>query len=83
MSWKHDLKVADLDSERQIEVTCRKCGKMRYERAGQLAMREDLDQAYLDQVEKILRCRDRFCKGPVRISLTHQKQMEGFVGGMA
>lgn len=83
MSWKSELRLADLEPGRQIEVTCKRCGKMRYERAGALAERSEMEQAYLDEAEKALRCRDRFCKGGVRIALTHQGQMEGFVGGMA
>lgn len=83
MSWKSDLRLSDLDGERQIEVTCKRCGKMRYERAGTLVARPEMSQTYLDEVERALRCRDRFCGGTVRIALTHQGQMEGFVGGMA
>ncbi len=79
----HDEVGADLGPNRQIEVTCKRCGKMRYVRAGQVAAYPPLSQAYLDEVERALRCRDRFCKGPVRIALPHQHQMEGFVGGMA
>lgn len=83
MSWKTDLKIMDLDPDRRIEVTCRSCGKMRYIRAGEVAAYPPLSQSYLDEVERALRCRDRFCRGPVRITLPHQGQMEGFVGGMA
>jgi hypothetical protein len=43
----------------------------------------DFKDAYLDQVEMSLHCADRFCKGGVRISLTHDDKNEGFVGGMA
>lgn len=56
---------------------------MRYIRAGEVAAYPPLSQSYLDEVERALRCRDRFCRGPVRITLPHQGQMEGFVGGMA
>ncbi len=83
MSWKTELKLPDLEPGRQIEVTCRKCGKMRYELASTLMAHPELEQAYLDEVERALRCRDRYCRGAVRIALTHQNQMEGFVGGMA
>ncbi len=83
MSWKTELKAADLEPERRIEVTCKRCGKMRYIRAEQVASYPPLSQSYLDEVERALRCRDRYCKGPIRIALPHQHQMEGFVGGMA
>jgi hypothetical protein len=45
--------------------------------------RPELKQAYLDEVERALRCPDRFCKGAVRIALTFDDKTEGFVGGMA
>ncbi|HXF89962.1 MAG TPA: hypothetical protein VNK48_16560 [Xanthobacteraceae bacterium] len=80
MSWKHELKVADLDAMMQIEATCRRCGLVRYESRETL---EALAQAYLDEVERRLRCRDRACRGAVRIALIHKGRMEGFVGGMA
>ena len=41
------------------------------------------EQAYLDEVERALRCAGRSCRGPVRIALIHDGKNEGFVGGMA
>jgi hypothetical protein len=42
-----------------------------------------LKQAYIDEVERALRCGSRFCRGHVRIALIHDGKNEGFVGGMA
>lgn len=83
MSWKTDLRLSDLDPARRLEITCRRCGNHRYETAGDLRRRPGLDQAYCDEAERALRCHDRFCRGHVRIALTHEDGMEGFVGGMA
>jgi len=40
-------------------------------------------RTYLDEVERALRCSDRFCKGAVRIVLSFDDKTEGFVGVMA
>jgi hypothetical protein len=43
----------------------------------------ELKQAYLDEVERFLRCSSRFCRGHVRIAMIHDGKNEGFVGRMA
>jgi hypothetical protein len=83
MNWKTDLKLADLDPATRVEVTCKRCGLCRYEQQATLMQRPELKQAYLDEVERALRCSDRFCKGAVRIALIHDDKTQGFVGGMA
>ncbi len=83
MNWKTDLKLSDLDTQSQIEVTCRKCGLSHYEHVAQLLSRPGMKQTYLDETERLLRCGNRFCRGPVRIALIHDGKTEGFVGGMA
>ena len=83
MSWKTDLKLADLESGTAIEVMCKRCGHARYERQAQLMRRPEFSQAYLDEVEYSLHCSNRFCRGGVRISLIHDDKNEAFVGGMA
>ena len=83
MNWKTDLKLSDLDAKEAIEVVCKACGLARYETQAVLIKRPDLEHAYLDEVERSLRCANRFCRGDVRIALTHDDKNEGFVGGMA
>lgn len=84
MNWKHEFKLSDLEPRAQIEVTCRRCGKTRYETPEQItAIEPDLAARYLDEVEFILFCHDRFCRGGVRVALVHDDKNEGFVGGMA
>jgi hypothetical protein len=82
MNWKTDLKLADLDAGTRLEVTCKRCGLSRYEHQAALMQRPELVQAYLDEVERALRCSNRSCKGTVRIALLHDGKTEGFVGGM-
>jgi len=38
---------------------------------------------YIDEVERLLTCKNRGCDGAVRIALSHQGETEGFVGGLA
>jgi hypothetical protein len=83
VSWKTDLKLADLEAGTAIEIMCKRCGHARYETQGQLMQQPELAQAYLDEVEYNLHCTNRFCRGGVRISLIHDDKNEGFVGGMA
>lgn len=83
MNWKTDLKLSDLDPGTPLEVVCRRCGLARYEKQSELLQQPVFRQAYLDEVEAGLRCKDRFCKGSVRISLIYDDKTEGFVGGMA
>jgi ribosomal protein L37E len=83
VNWKSDLKLDDLDAGTSIEITCKRCGLTRYETQAEIMNRGGFHRAYLDQVEKALRCNGHFCKGPVRISLIYDDKNEGFVGGMA
>lgn len=82
MSWKTDLKLADLDPHTKIECTCRRCGHAHYEDSTALISAGIDRQLYLDEVEARLRCAKRHCRCPVRIALLHDNT-EGFVGGMA
>jgi hypothetical protein len=59
------------------------CGQTRTETAAALMCQPGLEQAYLDEVERALRCASRPSRGPVRIALIYDGKNEGFVGGMA
>ena len=83
MNWKTDLKLTDLEAETAIEIECKRCGLSRYETPAQIMAQFDCQHAYLDEVECILCCSNRFCRGGVRIALIHDDKNEGFVGGMA
>lgn len=83
MNWKKDLKLSDLDAGTRVEITCKACGISRYETKEQLSEMPGMQKAYIDEIEKALRCKDRFCRGPVRVSLIYDDKTEGFVGGMA
>ncbi|MEJ2124523.1 MAG: hypothetical protein P8Y47_06835 [Alphaproteobacteria bacterium] len=82
MSWKTDLKLADLDAHTQVECTCKHCGHTHYKDSSHLMRAPEDGQLYLDEVETRLVCAKPFCRGPVRIALLFD-ETEGFVGGMA
>ena len=83
MNWKTNLQLFDLDARQPIEVICRSCGHSRYELPADLLQREELQHAYLDEVEAALTCTQRGCHGSVRIALTSDAETEGFMGGLA
>ncbi len=83
MNWKTDLKLTDLEAKTAIEIECKRCGLSRYETPAQIMAQFNCQYAYLDEIEYNLCCSNRFCRGGVRISLTHDDRNEGFVGGMA
>jgi hypothetical protein len=83
VNWKRDVRLSDLQPGRRLEVVCKKCGLARYEVAGDLLKRKEFEFAFIDEVERGLCCSSRFCRGPVRVSLTYDDKTEGFVGGMA
>lgn len=80
MSWKHEVQLRDLDADRSIEVTCRRCGHSYYRQVSELL--EWGKMSYLDEVEKRLACQGRGCHGAVRISLMDNAETDGFVGGL-
>ena len=67
MSWRNELKLADLPAGEALEIACPKCGAARYATAAELSAHKmpgaldgetvSLAAAYLDQVEARLRCR--------------------------
>src|SRR5680860_708561 len=91
MSWRNELKLADLPAGEALEIACPKCGAARYATAAELSAHKmpgaldgetvSVATAYLDQVEARLRCRR--CGGPGRLSRVWQDKISGFVGGFA
>ena len=83
MNWKTEIQLIDLENGQKIEVTCKSCGHSRYESSYLLIKKYGLDYQYMDEVERLLTCTNRGCRGEVRISLSAQDETEGFVGGLA
>jgi len=83
VNWKKEIQITDLEPDALIEVICRKCGHGRYATQSEILEKPGLHRAWMDEVEKALRCQHKTCRGPVRIQIVHDGKNEGFVGGMA
>lgn len=83
MNWKTDLRADDLGCDVRLELTCKKCGAVRFLSAETILARRNGSQLYLDQVEARSRCRQRGCNGPMRMALIRNGETSGFVGDIA
>ena len=43
----------------------------------------ELQFNYMDELERMTVCKERHCGGAVRLALVHDREMEGFTGGLA
>ena len=57
MNWKTDLRAVDLGEDVRLELTCRRCGAVRFLSADAILARPGGRHLYLDQVEARARCR--------------------------
>lgn len=83
MSWADTLQVLDLDPGDRLEMTCRRCGHLRYIEIAKLQEHPLHRRLYLCEVESRSRCRARGCRGLMRMALPRPQQTSGFVGGLA
>jgi len=84
MSWKKELKLIDIEPHERLEFTCKTCGLIFFATPPEITEKYPrMKASYIDEVEKAVLCRSRFCKGHVRLVRTYQHMMEGFVGGLA
>ncbi len=83
MNWKSDLQLRDIAANQRIEATCRRCGHTHYVDAEALLRQGELLFIYMDELEAMIMCKARHCRGAVRIALVHEGDTEGFVGGLA
>lgn len=51
MSWLDTVQLRDLDAGDRLELTCRRCGKVRFVTAGELLARGDFGRLWLSEVE--------------------------------
>lgn len=83
MSWMKNIQVRDLDATQRIEMTCRSCGHVHYLSKAMICVSPEREFLYLDEVERETVCRQRGCRGGVRLSLSQGRTASGFVGGLA
>lgn len=82
-NWKTKLRAADLPDNAKLEAVCRKCGQVRYLTRHYLVDQRGAGQLYIDEIERRASCKVLGCKGQMRLSMMHNSQTSGFVGGMA
>ncbi len=80
-SWKDSIKVSDLGDHQKLEMTCKKCGRVRV--VPKCEIPEEKHHLYLDEIEKKARCKARGCHGHMRLAMVRLYEMSGFVGGLA
>jgi len=83
VTWKTTLRAGDLGAETKLELSCRRCGAVRFLTAGDILARRAGAHLYLDQVEARARCRQRGCGGAMRMAMIRCGETSGFVGGLA
>ena len=83
MNWKRELQLRDIDRDQRIEATCKRCGHTHYVDVVALFRQPELQFIYIDELERMIVCKARPCNGPVRLALVHDRETEGFTGGLA
>jgi len=83
MNWKTDIQLRDIDPDQRLEATCKQCNHTHYVDVTNLLRQPEMQFIYMDELENMTVCRARHCPGKVRLALVHDRDTEGFVGGMA
>lgn len=83
MNWKTDIQVRDIAPGQRVEATCKRCGYTHYVDVAAMLAEPELQFIYVDELERMTVCKARHCGGPVRLALVHDRDTEGFVGGLA
>jgi len=83
MNWKRELQLRDIERDQRIEATCKRCGYTHYVDVAALARQPELQFSYMDELERMTACKARHCRGAVRLALVHDRETEGFAGGLA
>jgi hypothetical protein len=82
-NWKDDIQVRDLASGQRLEMTCCRCGHLRYLSHEMLMTKRSHQYLRLSEVEKRARCKVRGCNGGMRMAMLLEGRTTGFVGGLA
>jgi len=83
MNWKTDLRAADVGDDVKLELTCKRCGAVRFLLPEAILSRRGGEHLYLDQVEARARCKQRDCNGTMRLAMIRKGEARGFIGGLA
>lgn len=81
MNWKNEYQLLDLEENKVVGCTCKKCGAYKAYTVKELLKTFD-KQDYPSKVERDVKCYQRGCEGSVRIEITNEHLLEGFRGGL-
>ena len=83
MNWRSNIQILDLNADDRLELTCRKCGTLRWLTGEELQSRTGKERLTLGEVEQRAECRQRGCGGAMRLAMPAPQDTAGFVGGIA
>lgn len=83
MNWRRNIQILDLNADDRLELTCRKCGTLRWLTGAELQSRKGKERLTLGEVEERAKCRQRGCGAAMRLAMPAPQDTAGFVGGIA
>lgn len=81
MNWKNEYQLLDLEEDKVIECTCKRCGAYKGYKVKELLETFDR-QDYPSEVEAKLKCYQRGCDGSIRLTISNDELLEPFQGGL-
>ena len=81
MNRKNEYQLLDLEEEKVIGFTCKKCGLYYAQTVKELLTHYD-NQTYPAEIEKTMLCKKWGCNGTLRIEINQQHLIEAFQGGL-
>ena len=83
MNWRSNIQILDLNADDRLELTCRKCGTLRWLTGAELQSRKGKERLTLGEVEQRAKCRQQGCGSAMRLAMPAPQDTAGFVGGIA
>jgi hypothetical protein len=80
VSWLDAIQLRDLDAETRLELTCRTCGKVRFVTPAHLLTLGDFGHLWLSEVQARARCKQRGCKGAMRLAMPQRGERRVLLG---
>ena len=81
MNWKNEYQLLDLEENKTVGFTCKKCGLYYTETVKELLTYYD-KQTYPAEIEKTMKCKKWGCNGSLRIEINQEHLIEAFQGGL-
>ena len=82
MSWKHELRLGDMNTDQRLELHCRRCSHTRLLDVCEIVTDRNR-HLHIDELENRLFCSECKGRGFARVSLVQVNRITAFVGGLA